>query len=158
MSAVLVIARILFSLLFLSSGINHLTKVEAMTGYAKYKKLPAAKLGVILSGLVMIVGSVFIILGYYVDLAGLMLAAFTLVAGIIFHNFWAEKDATAKMNETVAFFKNISLTGAGIIIYAYAHFIATLNTSPLSQAPGASAGFLKGFGWVISKGHLYLWK
>ena len=53
MDAVLAIGRILFALLFISSGINHLTKLEAMTGYAKYKKVPAAKLAVLLSGVML---------------------------------------------------------------------------------------------------------
>ena len=38
MSAVLAIGRVLFALIFINSGIGHLTKVEAMTGYATYKK------------------------------------------------------------------------------------------------------------------------
>jgi uncharacterized membrane protein YphA (DoxX/SURF4 family) len=42
MDVVLVIGRVLFALLFINSGIAHLTKLEAMTGYAKYKKVPAA--------------------------------------------------------------------------------------------------------------------
>ena len=46
MDAVLVIGRILFAFIFITSGISHFAKLEAMTGYAKYKKLPAAKLSV----------------------------------------------------------------------------------------------------------------
>ena len=48
MKALFVIGQVLAGLYFINGGINHLTKLEAMTGYAKYKKLPAAKLGVIL--------------------------------------------------------------------------------------------------------------
>lgn len=34
MDAVLVIGRVLFALIFVASGINHITKSEHMTGYA----------------------------------------------------------------------------------------------------------------------------
>ena len=117
MSAILLIGRILFALLFINSGINHLTKLEAMTGYAKYKKLPAAKLGVIVSGLMILAGGIFILLGIWADLGGLLIGAFGIVAAIIFHNFWKETDATAKMNETIAFFKDMALAGAALIIF-----------------------------------------
>jgi len=164
MSTVLVIARLLFGFLFLSSGINHLTKLESMTGYAKYKKLPAAKLGVILSGLMMIAGSLSIIFGYLVDLGALLLFVFLIVATVIFHGFWSETDATAKMNETINFFKGISLAGASLIIYGYVHAIATLykDGTPLAAAVAPAKpyvdGVLSAFGWVISKGHIALWK
>ena len=107
MDAILLIGRILFALLFINSGINHFTKLEAMTGYAKYKKLPAAKLGVLVSGLMILAGGLFILLGVWADLGGLLIGAFGIVAAFIFHNFWKETDATAKMNETIAFFKEI---------------------------------------------------
>jgi uncharacterized membrane protein YphA (DoxX/SURF4 family) len=35
MDIVLIIGRVLFALLFISSGVSHLTKLEAMTGYAQ---------------------------------------------------------------------------------------------------------------------------
>ena len=76
MDVVLVIGRVLFALLFINSGIAHLTKLEAMTGYAKYKKVPAAKLGVIVSGLMILVGGLYVALGIYADLGALLIALF----------------------------------------------------------------------------------
>jgi len=89
-----------------------------MTGYAKYKKLPAAKLGVIVSGLFFLLGGVYIALGFWVDLGALLLAITLVLAAVIFHNFWAEADATAKQNEMIAFNKNLALAGASLIIFA----------------------------------------
>jgi uncharacterized membrane protein YphA (DoxX/SURF4 family) len=132
--------------MFINSGINHLTKLEAMTGYAKYKKLPAAKLGVILSGLVILLGGIGIVVGLWVDLSGIAIAIFLVLASIIFHNFWKETDVTAKMNETIAFFKDIALAGAALIIYGYAHaayqmyLMGTQMHTPI-----------KIFGWAIYK-------
>jgi hypothetical protein len=34
------------------------------------------------------------------------------------HAFWKETDATAKQNETISFFKNFSMAGAALIIFA----------------------------------------
>jgi hypothetical protein len=50
MSGVVLVGRILFSALFLGAGIGHLRNAPAMTEYARYKRLPAARAGVIGSG------------------------------------------------------------------------------------------------------------
>lgn len=118
MDAILIIGRILFGALFLLSGIGHFAKLEAMVGYAKYKKLPAAKFGVLISGQFFLIGGIYIILGLWVDLGALLLAITLILAAFIFHNFWKESDATAKMNEQIAFNKDLSLAGAALILFA----------------------------------------
>ena len=142
MDVIILIGRILFGGFFLMSGINHFTKLEAMTGYAKYKKLPAAKLGVLISGLMLVLGGIYIILGFYADLGALLLAIFLVLAAVIFHNFWAETDATAKQTEMMAFMKDIALAGGALIVFAMV----------------AKQGGEIDFGWVISKAHIALWK
>ena len=78
MDVLLIIGRVLFSLIFISSGLSHLTKVEAMSGYAQFKKVPAPKVAVIVTGLMIIIGGLYIALGVYADLGGLLLAIFLL--------------------------------------------------------------------------------
>lgn len=117
MDLVLIIGRVLFALLFINSGIAHLTKLEAMTGYAQYKKVPAAKLSVIVSGLMVLVGGLYVALGVYADLGALLIAIFLVPTAVLMHAFWKESDATAKQNETISFFKNISMAGAALIIF-----------------------------------------
>ena len=118
MNVVLFIGQLLFAALFINSGIAHFAKLEAMTGYAQYKKLPAAKLGVMASGLFFLVGGILILIGTYVDLGALLIAITLVLAAIIFHNFWKVTDATAQMNEQIAFNKDLSLAGAALILVA----------------------------------------
>ena len=118
MNTVLVIGRVLFALIFLASGVNHLTKLEAMTGYATYKKVPAAKLAVVVSGLMILVGGLYIAFGVYADLGALLIAIFLIPTAFLMHAFWKESDATAKQNEQIAFMKDISMAGAALIIFA----------------------------------------
>ena len=118
MDIVLVIARVLYALIFISSGISHLTKLEAMTGYAQYKKVPAAKFSVLLSGLMILIGGLYIAFGVYADLGALLLALFLIPTAFLMHAFWKETDPTAKQNETIGFFKDLSLAGAALIIFA----------------------------------------
>jgi len=117
MNAVLVIGRILFALIFINSGIMHLIKLDAMAGYATYKKVPAAKLSVAVSGLMILIGGLYVALGIYADLGALLIALFLIPTAFLMHAFWKESDATAKQNEMNNFFKNLSIAGAALIIF-----------------------------------------
>ncbi len=117
MDAVLIIGRILFALIFINSGIMHLTKLKAMSGYATFKKVPAAKFSVVLSGLMILIGGLYIVLGIYADLGALLIAIFLIPTAFIMHAFWKESDASAKATESIAFFKDLSLAGAALILF-----------------------------------------
>jgi len=117
MDILLIIGRVLFSLIFISSGISHLTKVEAMSGYAQFKKVPAPKLAVIVSGLVIVLGGLYIALGVWADLGGLLLAGFLILTAFLMHNFWTIQDPQAKQGEMINFLKNLALAGAALIIF-----------------------------------------
>lgn len=121
MDAVLVIGRILFALIFINSGIAHFTKNAGMTQYAQYKKVPMARASVYISGLVILLGGLYIVLGFYADLGALLIAIFLIPTAFLMHNFWKESDATAKQNATIAFFKDLALAGAALIIFAVLH-------------------------------------
>ena len=111
-----------------------------MTGYAKYKKLPAAKLGVLASGLFFLLGGAYIAIGLWVDLGALLLAITLILAAVIFHNYWKETDATAKQNEMIAFNKDIALAGAALILFA---LIASGNLTDFGAHVGSISFFNK---------------
>jgi len=117
MDILLIIGRVLFSLIFIASGLSHLTKVQAMSGYAQFKKVPAPKFAVILSGLMIIIGGLYVALGVYADLGGLLLAIFLLVTAFMMHNFWTIQDPQAKQGEMINFLKNLALAGAALMIF-----------------------------------------
>jgi uncharacterized membrane protein YphA (DoxX/SURF4 family) len=118
LNAVLLVGRIFFAFIFITSGITHFAKLEAMTGYAKYKKLPAAKLGVLASGLFFLLGGAYIAIGLWVDLGALLLAITLILVAVIFQNFWTETDATARQTAMMGFNKDLALAGASLIILA----------------------------------------
>ena len=118
---VLLVGRVLFALIFINSGIAHFAKSSAMTGYAQYKKVPFAKASVYVSGAMIVLGGAYIVLGFFADLGALLIAAFLIPTAFLMHAFWKETDPTAKQNETISFFKNLSLAGAALIIFALLH-------------------------------------
>jgi uncharacterized membrane protein YphA (DoxX/SURF4 family) len=119
MNAVMLVGRILFAFMFVASGLNHLTKAEAMAGYAAYKKVPAPKLANLLSGVLMILGGLSIILGVYADLGAVVLAVLLVAMAVKMHDFW-NAEGEAKQPEMIGFMKNISMAGGALFLFAYA--------------------------------------
>ena len=81
MDIVMIIGRVLFALVFLASGLNHLTKAKAMVGYAQFKKVPMPAASIYVSGLLMLLGGLSVVLGIYADLGAIVLAALLLEIG-----------------------------------------------------------------------------
>lgn len=114
------VGRILFVLLFIMSGMNHLLKLNDMTGYAQSRGLPAAKAATVVSGLVILVGGVLVVLGWHRFIGAGLLVIFLVLSAFTMHAFWKETDPMAKMNEMVHFMKDLALAGAALFIAYYA--------------------------------------
>jgi len=117
MEILLLVGRLFFALLFIGSGIGHLRQTAAMAGYAASKGVPAAKASTILSGLLILVGAVLIALGFYADLGALLIFIFLVPTAFLMHAYWKETDAMTKMNEMIAFNKDIALAGAALAFF-----------------------------------------
>jgi uncharacterized membrane protein YphA (DoxX/SURF4 family) len=118
MSTVFLIARIVFAIMFVMSGINHITKADHMVGYAQFKGVPSPKLAVIGSGVVMGLGGLSLILGVYADLGAIVLAAILLLIAVKMHNIWTLEDAQAKQADMIGFLKNVSMAGGALFMFA----------------------------------------
>lgn len=112
MAYLFLIGRILYGGFFVMAGINHFMNATAMAGYAGSKGLPAPRLGVLASGAIMVLGGLSILSGFRPEWGVLLLTLFLLPATFIFHNFWADTDPMARMNNMIHFQKNVALMGA----------------------------------------------
>jgi uncharacterized membrane protein YphA (DoxX/SURF4 family) len=73
---------------------------------------------VLLSGLLLLLGGLSVVLGVYADLGALLLAVLLLAMALKMHDFWTQSDPQAKQTETIAFFKNVSMAGAALFLFA----------------------------------------
>lgn len=122
------IGRILFSLVFIGSGIGHLTQTEGSAQYASYKKVPNATLMVRISGVLMLVGGLAVVFGVFMDAAALGLAILVLIMAFVMHRFWEETDPQTKQAEMAQFMKNVSIAGAGLVLTAFTSVANVPNT------------------------------
>ena len=119
MDVVFLIGRILFALLFVSSGLMAHLGEGGKEGreYARSLGAPAPDVLVPLSGVAIILGGLMIALGIWADLGALLIIGFLLGITPIMHAFWKIDDPQMQQIQSAMFFKNTALLGAALIIF-----------------------------------------
>ena len=116
MDYLFLLGRILYGGFFLLGGVNHFTNLGMMSGYAGSKGMPAAKAGVVFSGLLIIVGGALVIVGTHIRIAAACIIIFLVPVSYLMHDFWNEKDMMGRINQQVNFQKNVALLGAALMM------------------------------------------
>ncbi len=114
----LLIGRLLFSVIFVEGAIGHLTKINYMAGYARAFGVPYPKLAIIVTGLMLLIGSVSIILGWKATYGAIILILFLIPVTYQMH-FLPMIHATDQMQmqmQMINFLKNTGLVGGAIYI------------------------------------------
>ena len=112
------VGRLLLAMLFLPAGISKISGFAGTVGYIQSGGLPVPQLAAVVAILVEVGGALALIAGFGTRVAALVLALFTLVATIGFHNFWAVP-ADMVMMQQLMFFKNIAVIGGLLVLAAH---------------------------------------
>ncbi|WP_246487128.1 DoxX family protein [Candidatus Nitrotoga fabula] len=111
------IARILMAAMFVMAGFSKIGGFEGTVGYIASKGLPLASVVAVLTIILEIAGGLAIMVGYKARIAAFLLGGFTLLAALIFHNFWAAPAEQAFV-QNMLFMKNISIAGGLFLLAA----------------------------------------
>ncbi len=110
--------RILLALIFITSGFSKISGFDGTVGYIASKGLPMASVAAVLAIVVELGGGIAVAVGFMTRWAALVLAAFTVIAGLIFHAYWAVP-ADQVMMQQINFWKNISIAGGFLVLAAF---------------------------------------
>ncbi|WP_298726323.1 DoxX family protein [uncultured Ferrovibrio sp.] len=119
------VGRILIALLFIPAGIGKISGFEGTVGYIASKNLPLPEVAAVGTIIVEVLVALALLIGFKARWAALILAAFTVAAAVLFHNYWAMSDAAMAGTNKIMFYKNLAITG-GLL------FIAAFGPGPLS--------------------------
>lgn len=115
---VALVGRILLAALFIISGFGKIGGFEGTAGYIASKGLPMPQVLAALTIVVELGGGILLAVGFKARWAALAIAVFTLLAAVLFHNFWTV-DGPARMGEFNNFWKNISIVGGMLMVVAF---------------------------------------
>jgi putative oxidoreductase len=112
------VGRILLAVMFIISGFGKITGYDGTAGYMAAKGLPMVNVLLPLTILTELGGGLDLVAGFKARWVALLLAGFTILAALIFHNFWAA-DAAQHMNQQIHFMKNITIAGGMLMVFAF---------------------------------------
>ncbi len=110
--------RILMAVIFVAAGIGKLTAFQGTVGYIASQGVPLPSLAAVATICLEIGGGMMLILGFKARWAAAALGLFTIVAGLIFHNFWAASPDQFQ-NQLIHFQKNLAMAGG--LLYLVLH-------------------------------------
>jgi putative oxidoreductase len=113
-SAVVVLGRFFFALIFVMAGANHFNKQTI--GYAASQGVPLAAIAVPLSGVLAILGGLSILLGYRAKLGAWLIVLFLVPVSFMMHKFWTVQDPMMAQVQMIMFMKNVSMLGGALLI------------------------------------------
>jgi len=116
--AAALVGRILLAWLFIKSGFGKLTGFEATVGYIASKGLPLPQVGAAIAVLVELGAGLLLAIGFKARWSALVIGIFTIAAAVLFHDYW-NADAASKMAQSINFWKNISITGGLLMVFAF---------------------------------------
>ncbi|WP_445679907.1 DoxX family protein [Radicibacter daui] len=105
--------RLLLAAIFLISGFGKITAAGATIGYISSVGLPLPQVALVIAILVEVGGGLLLVLGLQARLVALVMAGFTVVTALAFHNDFAD------LNQQIHFLKNISMAGGLLQVVAF---------------------------------------
>lgn len=117
MKYLVLIGRILFSAIFIISGINNLFNSE-MIQYGISHGVPYPSFMIPVSGLISLIGGLSILMGYKARMGAWLIIFFLIPVTLMMHNFWEMDDSQQIMIEQILFLNNVSMLG-GAFLLAY---------------------------------------
>ena len=113
------VGRILMASLFIPSGFGKLMGFAGTVGYISSKGLPMPEVAAAIAVAVELGVGILFLVGFKARWMALILAVFTLAAGIMFHNYWALSDAAQIGMNKINFWKNVAISGGFLMAYAF---------------------------------------
>jgi putative oxidoreductase len=123
-TAVVVLGRFLFALIFLMSGFTHFS--SQTIGFAASQGVPLASVIVPLSGVIAFAGALSILLGYRAKLGAWLIVIF-LIGVTPMHKFWGISDPMMQQMQMVMFMKNLTMLGGALLISQFGSGPASLD-------------------------------
>ncbi len=124
------VGRLMIAAIFVVSGFGKITGFDGTVGYIASKGLSFPQLAAIAAIVVELGGGILLILGWKTRWAAAAMCIFTVVAALIFHNFWVVPAEQAQ-NQMIHFMKNICMAG-GLL------YVVVFGSGPLAVDAGAS--------------------
>lgn len=117
-NATALLGRALLAVMFLLAGFGKIGGFAGTAAYIASKGLPLPELLAAGTIVLEIGAGLALLLGWKARWAALALAVFTVLASVLFHNYWAMPADQQRM-QMLMFMKNLAVTGGMLMVFAF---------------------------------------
>lgn len=103
--------RVLLAVMFIIAGYGKFGGYEGTQGYMESVGVPGILLPAVIA--LELLGGIAILIGYQTKIAAILLAGFTLLTAIIFHNDFSQQ------MQMILFMKNLAISGAFLLLFVH---------------------------------------
>lgn len=111
-------ARVLMALLFVPAGFSKIAGFAGTAGYIGSVGLPFPQLGAVIAIAVELGLGLALLVGFKTRISALVIAVFTVAAGVFFHAYWSMPAEQVMINQ-IMFMKNIAIAGGLLALVAF---------------------------------------
>ena len=97
----------LIGVFFVLNGINHLFNTMILEEYAHRQRLPHPRKLVLASGVLLLLGGIAFVIPQTRQAAVIGLSLFHVMAMVLIHHFWTDRDRDTRLYEMLHFAKNL---------------------------------------------------
>lgn len=117
-NAAALLGRTLLAVMFLLAGFGKIGGFAGTAAYIASKGLPLPELLAAGTIVLEIGAGLALLLGWKARWAALALAVFTVLASVLFHNYWAMPADQQRM-QMLMFMKNLAVTGGMLMVFVF---------------------------------------
>lgn len=116
MDFIFLIGRVIYTLIFIIAGIDHLRDFNHTVEMTTKFRAPFPRLSAAVMSVFAVVGGLSVAFGFYAKIGALLLLIFLIPTTFIVHRFWGLSDKQQRAMQRVHFNKNLSLLGVTLMI------------------------------------------
>ncbi len=135
------VSRIVHSLMFIASGLNHFS--SGGVAYAAQAGIPLADILVPVSGLIIIIGGISVLMGFHTRVGATLLLLFLVPTTILMHDFWSIQDPLLVQSQLVHFLKNLALMAGALLFIRYGAGPVSLDEHKLKKVRRVASSDLR---------------
>ena len=116
-SVLQIIAYVMIASLFIFRGFGSMSQFTHHAGRLRSRRIPFPEAVLVIAFGFMLTGGVMVALDFHAWIGASMLLLFTVIANLLYHDFWNHEPGELKRRSTYIFANNIAVMGGLLLVF-----------------------------------------
>ena len=112
-----IIAYVMIASLFIFRGFGSMPQFTHHVGRLRSRRVPLPEVVMVFTFAIMIAGGVMVALDFHAWIGAALLILFTVIANLLYHDFWNHEPGREKQRSTYIFANNIAVMGGLLLVF-----------------------------------------